>query len=632
MPGICGILSDSRDLDLGAMLTRMTACQLHYPWYVVQRHLDADSGLGMSRVTLGFVNPAAQPVANEDGSLLALMDGELYDYDEQRKSLTAAGRWFTTDSHAEVMLHGFEQEGRNFFRRLNGSFVAALWDTKNRRLVLLTDRIGMKPLYYAALPGRFLFATEIKSLLADGGLSRTCNPRGLAQFFSFGQLLGTDTLYEAVRLLPAAGWLTYDATDGRLHVERYWRLESNGKPFTNGTDRVLERLDEAFQRAVERRTWGTERLGLSLSGGLDSRTILAVMKHDQTPITTVSMGVKGSVDHHSAQRMAELVNSRHYSCYLTTDLLNRFEEHMRYMVHLTDGQYLCQCIIMPTLPVYRRLGIEVLLRGHAGELLHMRKAYNFSLSRDALTIADEAGLERWLFHHLRAYMLEAVDGPIFTPAYQGQLETLARESLLASLRETATVEPPLHRIWYLFLNERSRRETALSMVEFGSLVETRLPYLDNDLIDLLFAVPPELKLADVIQTHILRRHFPAFLDVVNANTGAKVGAGAATTFLTKARMKVFAKLRVPGYQPYERLGLWLRRELRPLVHKILLDDRTLQRGFFQPDSVRTIIEQHQKKERNHTYLLLALMIFELGQREFVDGEAYDPRDYHQSVV
>ena len=194
------------------------------------------------------------------------------------------------------------------------------------------------------------------------------------------------------------------------------------------------------------------------------------------------------------------------------------------MVHLTDGHYLSQCIVMPTLPRYRELGIEVLLRGHAGELMHMHKAYNFSLDAEALALNDEPSIENWLFRHLQTYMLEGTEGRLFAPGVRAEMDGLARDSLRDCLRESDGLTPPVHRIWHLFISQRLRRETAMSLVKFGSLVETRVPYLDNELVDALLAVPPELKLGETIQAHILRRHNPAFLKVVNVNTGTRMEA------------------------------------------------------------------------------------------------------------
>jgi asparagine synthase (glutamine-hydrolysing) len=621
MPGIFGIVNDTPRATLSAELAAMSRRLRHYPWYKENRHVDAAKRLALGRTSLGFVNTAEQPATNEDGSLLAVMEGEVYDYAEQRRILASAGHVFRGDSHAEVLLHGYEQNGPAFFRNLYGYFAAAIWDTRQRRLILTNDRFGMKPLYYTVLPGRLLFASEIKALLADPELSRTLDPRGIAQFFTFGQLLGEDTLLEAVRLVPAAGWLTYEVEKGRLNQDRYWRPQARR---TNGSARMeaalLDEIDEAFGRAVERCTRGDEPLGLSLSGGLDARTILAAID-PQRAVTTVCLGIEGSLDHRCAEEMSRLTDRPHHRHILNTRFLARFEEYLQHDVQLTDGHYLCSVIVMPTLPLYHERGIRVLLRGHAGELLHMDKAYNFSLDPQAHALRD-TDLEEWLLRRLKMYTyLEQAGGEaLFAPPYRGQVEDLARASLLSCLNETAGIDPPVQRVSHLFLSQRLRRETALSMMEFGSLVETRLPYLDSDLVDLLLAAPPELKLGDKIQSHILRRRMPAFLNVVNANTGARMGAGPLTRAFTELRMRVLAKLGFKGYQPYERLGLWLREDLRLFVQQLLLSERFLGRGIFDPSGIRAVVEGHLNQGRNHTYLLLALMSFELGQRAFVDSE------------
>jgi asparagine synthase (glutamine-hydrolysing) len=626
MPGIFGIVSNVPRVSLAAELTEMGQRLKHHAWYKKDYHVDAGNRLALGRVSLGFVNAAAQPASNEDGSLLAVLEGEVYDYEEQRRALRAIGHRFQSDSHAELLLHSYESAGQKFLRGLHGTFAAAIWDVRKRRLMLVNDRFGMKGLYYAQLPGRLLFASEIKALLVDTELSRRANPRGIAQFFTFGQLLGDDTLLEEVHLLPSAGVLTYSVDDERVSLERYWRPESQRHDGSARTEKaILDDLDEAFQCAVERRTRGSECLGLSLSGGLDARTILGVLDPRRS-VTTVCLGMKGSLDHHCAEEMSRLANRPHHRHVLNTRFLTNFEEHLRQDVYLTDGHFLCQCIIMPTLPLYRELGIQVLLRGHAGELLHMDKAYNFSLDAQAMSLRGTDDLEAWLFQRLKTYthLKDGGGAELFAPAFRGQVDELARVSLRSCLLESADVEPVVQRVAQLFLSQRLRRETALSMMEFGSLVETRLPYLDNDLIDLLLAAPPELKLGDKIQTRILRRRRPEFLDVVNANTGARMGAGRLGQAASKFRMRVLAKLGVRGYQPYERLGLWLREDLRQFVERLLLSERCLERGVFDPPAVKAVVEGHLNHGRNHTYLLLAMMTFELGQRMFLDGEGLYP--------
>ena len=357
MPGIFGIVSSAPRPNLSADLAEMARRLKHHSWYKEDRHVSAANDLGLGRVSLGFVNTAAQPATNEDGSLLAVMDGEVYDYAEQRQALAADGHVFQGDGHAELLLHGYESAGEKFFRRLHGTFAAAIWDTRHRRLVLANDRFGMKGLYYAVLPGRLLFASEIKALLIDPELSRRLNPRGLAQFFTFSQLLGEDTLLEAVQLVPAAGWLTYTADGGRLSHDRYWKPDTRARVSGRSEQSVLDEIDEAFARAVARCTRGAEQLGLSLSGGLDARTILGVIAPDRS-VKTVCLGMEGSLDHNCAEEMARLANRQHHRYVLNTHFLARYEEYLAHDVHLTDGHYLSSCIVMPTLPIYRELGIQ----------------------------------------------------------------------------------------------------------------------------------------------------------------------------------------------------------------------------------------------------------------------------------
>ncbi len=617
MPGICGRVAASNGTDLGELLAEMLQRMKHHDWYVTHAYVDGAAGVALGRTSLGFVNAADQPAVSGERTMLCVMEGEIYDHAELQRTLHGPGRPVEGDSHAELLLSAYQRQGSGFLGDVEGAFSAAIWDGRSRRLILLNDRFGMKPLYYARRPGGLTFASEIKALLADPEVSRRADLRGLSQFLTYGQLLGEGTLLEGLKVLPAAAWLVYDVDQDRLTLERYWRPAA-AQGAEGSENEHLDRIDTAFKRAVDRRTAGNRRLGLSLSGGLDSRTILAAVDPDR-PLTCVSMGVEGSMDHGCAARMARLAARPHHSCYLSTEFLAQFEAHLRRMVHLTDGHYLSQCVVMPTLPVYRELGVEVLLRGHAGELMHMNKAYNFSLDAEGWGLRDAATLESWLFRHLQAYMLEGVEGPLLAAADKQEVERFAREALQSCLAEHRDTRPVLHQVWQLFIDQRSRRETAMSLVKFGSVVETRLPYLDGGLVEALLAAPPALKRGDRLQAHILRRRMPALLDVVNVNTGARMGAGRLASWFGLTRMKVYAKLRVRGYQPYERLGLWLRRELRPLVKKVLLTDRCLERGVFDPDTVRAVVHNHFANRRNHTFLLMALMIYELGQREFVDA-------------
>jgi hypothetical protein len=263
--------------------------------------------------------------------------------------------------------------------------------------------------------------------------------------------------------------------------------------------------------------------------------------------------------------------------------------------------------------MYRELGIEFLIRGHAGELAHMRKAYAYSLD-DGILGASDAQLEDWLAKRLTAYMTDDVPANLFV----ADVPALARASLREAFGRTEGGRAPIDRVWRLFLAQRLHRETALSMHKFGCFATVRMPYLDNEVVDALLAMPASMKLGDQLQLAVLRHRRPDFLRVVNSNTGAQMGAGPMATAMAHFRMRVSAKLGLPGYQPYERLGLWLRRELRPMVERVVLGDAFLGRGVCRPDVLRSVVRRHMDGHANHTFLLMAFIIFELGQ-ELLDA-------------
>jgi asparagine synthase (glutamine-hydrolysing) len=610
MPGIFGLTGREGEPALAARLGAMAKLMRHRPGYVGECHVDGEGSVAMGRLTLPAFSTESQ-VNNQPISRKLVTTGEF------------------PDDEAERFLWGSDSERQNVLRSLRGTFTAAFWDGQAGRLYLLNDRFGMRPLYYAKVPGGLIFGSEVKAVIADPRVSRNENLRGIAQFFTFGQLLNEDTFFESVQLLPAAGWLTYDVKADRLTVERYWTPNWSVDTVCSREDH-LERIDAALKASVDRCTAGPKRLGISLSGGLDSRTVLALMDPG-TDVTAVSLGVAGGLDHRCAAAMARRFGCPHHAYVLDDAFLGQYEEHLRRMVQLTDGHYLCQCIVMPTLPFYRELGIDVLLRGHAGELMHMSKAYNFSLDRASLGLRDGPELEGWLMNRLRTFISDPAAGTIFAPNLRETVEDLARGSLRMALRATEGTDSPVHRIWRLFLEQRLRRETSLSLAEFYSVVETRLPLLDPDLVDALMAAPPDLKLDATIQSYILKKRRPDFLAVTNANTGTRVDAGPWRRKLATLRLKVLSKLRVPGYEPYERLGLWLRRELKPLVSELLLEGGHLDPELFDLGSIRTAIKDHSDLRHNHTYLLLALMIFAERRRSaaclssVADSQGSDPR-------
>lgn len=579
------------------MLERMRP----YPWLHADSVAREREGAALGQV--GHAGPARCPLF-VDGDDCVAWDGEVYNIAEERARLAGASVRFTGSDVGEVLLRGWQTEGDAFLARLNGLFTVAIWRGESRTLTLVTDRFGLLPLFYASTPGGFVAASALRALLSVPGVDRSWSEAGVGEFFAFGHFLTDHTFFAGLRQVPPATVLTVRA-DGRVDAHRYWQpsLERNR---ASEADQVAA-LDAQLTRAVEIRAREGERLGISLSGGLDSRTLLGLVPPDRQ-LRSVCLGIEGGIDHRSAAELARIAGVPHVAYVLGPRVLDNFEDNLRQMVLLTDGHYLDQGIVMPTMDTYREQGIDFLLRGHGGELLHMRKAYSFSLDDTALS-ASEAGLEAWLQRQLTAHMLNGVPPDVFN----FDVRAIARQSLGDALAQTPKGDRPVDSVWPLVISARLHRETSLSVEMFGHFATVRMPFLDNDVVDTLLAMPAHMKLGAQLQVEILRHRKPAFLEVVNSNTGARMGAGRFEAAAAYAFMRIAAKLGVKGYQPYERLGLWLRRELKPMVDRVLLSEAFLQRGLFRADAVRRVVSEHYGGA-NHTFLLMSLICFELGQQ------------------
>jgi asparagine synthase (glutamine-hydrolysing) len=594
MPGVCGVISK---LGVSAAdVQAMTGILSRQPWHSASHEAGAQFAFG--HVSVQGSSSARTSAVVSRGPCTAVFDGELYGQE-------AEGR----EDHARVFLDGVLDRGPEFLRTVHGCFSAALWNGELGTLTLITDRFGLRPVFWRHVQDRFSFASEVGALMA-GSAPETLSRQGIAEFLSFGQLLGDSTLYETVKAAPAAAWIVFDTRQGTLDVRQYasWTASTTSQPENYWVDAV----DAALAASVERVSRRSNHLGLSLSGGLDARTVLGVLPSG-VRATCVSLGIPGSIDLRAARAMAEATGQKFVAHALNGDFLGQFEPLLRQMVALSDGHYLDQGIVLTTLPLYRSLGIDALLRGHAGELMHMSKAYAFSVDDHALRLRNREELLDWLWTHLTGYMIGSVDPGLFSTEMSADIRDRARAALERSV-DALPEAPATQRIWHLFVTERVRREIAASLQVFRSFVEVRVPFLDPELVQLLLDAPVEMKIGATLQSEILERRCPALLRIVNANTGAPMTAGPRRQRLSSLSMRVLAKLGVPGYQPYERLGLWLARDLHPFLRATLLDERFLDRRIFERAAVERLLDEHRERRKNHTYLLQALLVFELGQR------------------
>ena len=328
MPGLLGLISDDvRDKQL---LDRMVNSITHEQWYKVDRYISPP--FNIARVHLGIFNPEPQPVFNEDRTLCIFMDGKVYGYDEEKKQLEGKHH-FASDNDPEFCLHLYEELGVESFRRLNGNFVLLICDLREKKAILANDRNCLRNVYYAAHDGALLFAPEAKAILQDGTFKRELDVEALAMSLAYGEFWDDRTLFQQMHFLPPASILTY--SKGQLSRTRYWDL-CYQPDYGLSEAAVVEQLVEATRRAVAIRMKDRLRYGMSLSGGLDSRVVLAAIEpQKRRGVITYTYGPLDCDEVRIAEKVAKKCGTAHRSIEITPELIIQNAEQE---VWLSDGR------------------------------------------------------------------------------------------------------------------------------------------------------------------------------------------------------------------------------------------------------------------------------------------------------
>lgn len=576
MPGLAGIVSSTPRADISLELARMSSRLRHFPWYLETRQVNAARTFAIAHVRL-----------------------------DTQPDRDAPGCW----------LHGEPPT----------AFTRAEYVADRHELVVTNDRFGMMPLYYAVGEGWVIFATELKALLTHPALVPAADPAGWADVLRFGFAFGEKTVARGVRCLPGGVRWRVDGRTATVTTERLWNLAAQ---FDRPADRHpdLDALAGEFRLAVERCCAGDVSLGVSLSGGYDSRTIHAAIDHQRCRVQTLTLDVRGGADQIIAEQIARVTHGleRHRFIENSDAFFGRWPAYAHEMIWLTDGQFFDEaCVMMSTLDAYRDAGIAIVLRGHGGEFTRMQWAYEFTCNRRVLACRNQSELGDQLESQLTCGLTPADFHELFRADWAQALTAATARTLPAALKTVPPHLHPLDQVSCLYGAEYLRRQSVPSLAELRSRVEVRLPFLDPAYLDLALRLPPSLRLGTTVHRHILARTRPALLRITNANTGAPAGAGDVRQRLAR-KWRALAK-RHFGYdrfRHYVDVPAWLRGPLYQPIASVLLEPRTLDRGCFEPDAIRRLLTEHQTGVAQHAEKLLLLFYFELWHRLFLDGEPW----------
>ena len=559
-----------------------------------------EQGLGLANRRLAIIDlsPAGhQPMANEDGSLLLVYNGELYNFQELVPVLESRGHQFHSKTDTEVILHAYEEWGPDCLTRFNGMFAFAIWDGRKRELFLARDRFGIKPLYYAQHDDRFTFASEIKSLLR-AGVPRRVSPEALVEYFTFQNILSDLTLFDGVRMLPPGHSLT--VSESGVQTRRWWDIGFDPDESLS-EDEWAERIRGTFEEVVTRQLIADVPVGGYLSGGMDSASIAAVASRNVPRLMTFTGGfdlssVTGIELVFDERADAELVSShfstQHYEMVMHAgDMAWALPELVWHLEDLRVGM---------SYPNYYIAGlaskfVKVALGGAGGDELFAGYPWRYELvdGLDDAAQFDAAYYEYW------SRLVPDSEKPLFfSDEVWAQAGDRSTFDVYRAAIEPAAGLSPLEKALYFeaktFLHGLLVVEDKVSMAHS---LEVRVPFLDNALVALAEKIPARLKHGQGGGKELLRKAMAPLLP---------------DEIVTKSKQ---------GFSPPDQS--WYRGPTMDYIREILLDERTLSRGWFKPEYVRGVLNDHLEGRVNHRLLIWSLLSFEWWNRLFLDEPAGD---------
>jgi asparagine synthase (glutamine-hydrolysing) len=636
MCGICGYIGGRED----GLIESMTAALTHRGPDSAGYFQREDMALGHRRLSIIDVAGGQQPIENEDHSLVLICNGEIYNYKPLREELLERGHQFRTKSDSEVILHLFEDEGPSCLQRLNGIFTIAIYDKNKRQLFLARDRLGVKPLYYADLPGCFLFASESKSLLRYKGFEPTLNPHAVHQYLALRYVPGPGGMFEEIRKLPAAHYATVQ--NGKVKLTRYWEPELFAGPFERSEEEYVEGFAEHFERSIRLQMISDVPLGAYLSGGLDSSAIVAAMSRlVAKPIRTFTVGFDYEHDElKTAAETARLLGCEHteVACRASdVELLPQIVYHLDEPVgdpivipmyqlareakkHVTVilagegadetlGGYLFHKALLlghrVDELVPRRLRQAVLSPALAmtpAALLNLAFSYPAALGQrgktkvvDFLNLIGPEHLSD-AYIHLISLFDERDTKDLYTEDFRNSINGNSQSRNGAPPPSNAV--PYLNRILHLQFphwlpDDILMKQDKMSMAHG---VEARVPYLDHELVEYALRLPPSLKIRAGKSKYILRQY--------------------AERILPK---KVTSRRKMPFYAPIEKF--FLDPTFQDLMLDTLSDDSVRKRGILRPDAVAKLRQAMHRNEFIFVKQVFSLIVLELWFRMAIDRRA-----------
>jgi asparagine synthase (glutamine-hydrolysing) len=625
MCGIVGVFDRSGAPINQELLGRMMNIIFHRGPDGQGRYIAPGVGIGMRRLSIIDLEGGTQPIANERSTIQIVFNGEIYNYIELREELLGFGHQFRTHSDTEVIVHAYEQWGPDCVTRFNGMFAFALWDSEKHELLLARDHLGIKPLYYIELGNRILFGSEAKALLEDPHCPREVNLNALGQLFSLRFVPSPDTLFNRIKKLPAGHRLTLSKAG--LRVECFW----NWRPTIRKTVKeaaLIEEYQSLLEDAVRIQMRSDVPVGLFLSSGVDSSTILALMsKHTGQAVRTFTIGFENNDANDEAadaKLMAEMFGADH------TEMIIRPEEYReyydRYLWNLEEplGNESAAAFYFVSRIASKK--VKVALNGQGADepwagydrykgvkfsqyyqylpsfvtagLAHPsveKLIKNEKLKRAVGSLNEQDVLAR--FVKIYSFFTTTMKKDLFQPWLQQQVSTDGSEARVAIGRLQSHVSDldPLTQM--LYIDTRASLPDDLLMVcdktSMANSLEARVPLLDVRIVEFIESLPLSLKLRGITAKYLHKKACEKWMP----------------KNVVYRKKKGFANP----------VDLWFREHLTKHVNEWLLSPDSAVARYFNPEFIRSIVNDHEAGRQRYLRQIQMLVSFELWHRMFISG-------------
>jgi asparagine synthase (glutamine-hydrolysing) len=587
-------------------------------------------GLAHRRLSIIDLAGGHQPMANEAGDVWLTYNGEVYNFRELRTSLQEQGMRFSSHSDTEVILRAYERYGEDCVTYLHGMFAFAIWDGKKQTLLIARDRLGIKPLYYSRTDQELLFASEIKSLLVGSSQPVRFNRAALPEYLAARYVASDATFFEGVQKLLPGHVLTWSAAKGVV-IKRYWSpgqvQERSDYSLQDYTDAVRAELEAS----VKRHLVSDVPVGLFLSGGLDSTILAGVMAQQMSePLQTFSVGFseQSANELHYARLAADHVGAKHRECVVTPDQF--FAQLPKLIWHEDEPIAFTSSIPLNIISNLAKQHVKVVLTGEGADELFLGYDYRYRVSVWNVRLAQR--YHQWVPEGLRNVLGRSVN------AMPRRVQRYAKRSFLAMdntprdlffenfsvfnrqqrnavlSSKWAHVEERLYSegVKYYeaagdealacmsqadlqtYLVELLMKQDQMSM---AASIESRVPFLDDQLVDLVTSIPTRYRLRNGRTKALLRD---------------------ATRDLVPDAIRTRSKMGFPVP-----MGEWLRGKYWSIVEEFVIGERALARGLLNADAVKQLAYEHRNGVQNHAERLWLLINLEMWQRIFIDGEQHE---------